>query len=74
MLDQVTLGARVTVRLEREPTPPRFPCPDCGAETKEHLVPFALATIRAALPTKGWRICSNPACRVPHLPCSLETA
>lgn len=32
-----------------KPAPPRFPCPQCGKETKEH--------------QEGARICSNKECR-----------
>lgn len=45
----------VSASLEWEPTPPKFPCPDCGAETREHG--------EAPRQDESVRICSAAACR-----------
>lgn len=45
----------IQVSLETEPTDPIFPCPKCGAETKEHG--------EAEREEGGKRICSSALCR-----------
>ena len=57
--DQVGFTDGVSAGLESAPTPPAVPCPECGAETKEH---HPIKDDTGKVVTKQ-RICSNRDCR-----------
>lgn len=53
--DNVHFDDRLRVSLETEPVAPRFPCPECGSETKPHG--------ERTHEGDATRICSGPLCR-----------
>ena len=55
MLDRPHMTDGISASLEAVPVPPKFPCPECGSETREHG--------KAPRHDESERICSSPVCR-----------
>lgn len=55
--DKIGASDHVEAGLSSQPVGPRWPCPKCGKESKEHNV------IEDGEPVEGSRICSGRDCR-----------
>lgn len=55
--DKIGATDQVDAGLSSQSVGPRFPCPKCGKESKEHNV------VEDGEPVKGARICSDRDCR-----------